>query len=135
MDTIGLATNEYRSLTELAVQVDWKTPTYFHLCPIEVGPTALNIYASKLIFGEVFCETKYDQSYVVDHTLSEEQLVVITRFYDSIKDWAVTRIWMQDEKFYHKSEHTFIGLAGAVKHAMEISDQDHNIGETIDDFC
>lgn len=135
MDTIELATNEYRSLTDLAIHVDWKTPTYFHLCPTEAGSSALNVYASNLKFGEVFSETKYDQSYVVDHTLSKEQLVVITRFCDSIKDWAVTRIWTKDGKFYHKSEHTFIGLAGAVKHAMEISDKDHEIGETIDDFC
>lgn len=134
-DSRRVGPNEYKSITEIAIQIDWKTPTSFSLCPDEMNENPIETYANKLAFGEVFCETQYDQSYVVDHSLFENQLVVITRFYDSVKDWAVARIWTENGKYYHKSEGSFFELIGAIKRSSKLRGVEYNIGDTFDDFC
>lgn len=126
---------EFESLTGSVIQVKWKTPTEFPCCPSEVGPNALQKYAENLTFGSVFADNQYGQSLVVDVSCSETQLVVLTRATDNIKEWAVAHVSTGEEFFYHKSEGTFFELAGAVKQFSDLTDEEHGLGETIDDYC
>lgn len=126
---------EFESLTTSVIQVQWKTPTTFPCCPLEVGSHALKKYAENLTFGAVFAENQYGQSLVVDVSFSSTQLVVLTRATDSIKDWAVAHISIGNEFFYHKSEGSFFTLAGAVKEFATLTGEEHDIGETFDDYC
>lgn len=126
---------EFESLTTSVIQVKWKTPTTFPCCPHEVGPNALETYAANLKFGRVFANNQFGQSLIVDVSSSENQLVVLTRATDSVKNWAVAHISTANEFFYHKSEGTFLELAGAVKEFANLSGEEHGIGETFDDYC
>ena len=125
----------FASLTDLVIQVGWKTPTEFLCCPNMVGPNALQDYMDGLEFGTVFSENHYGSSVVVDVRYSDNKLVVLTRFTDNIKDWGVTYVWVANERFYHRSEGTFFALAGAVKRLAVLSGEEHDLGDTIDDFC
>lgn len=126
---------EFESLTPSVIQVKWKTPTEFPSCPVEVGPKALQEYAENLTFGSVFSKNRYWQSLVVDKSFSGTELFVLTHNIDSIKDWGVAVISIGGEFFFHKSEGTFFELAGAVKAFADLSGQEHEIGDTFDDFC
>lgn len=126
---------EFDSLTPSVIQVKWRVPTRFPCCPSAVGPNALKTYAENLTFGKVFSENQCSTSLVVDVSVSGTELVILTRFTENIKNWAVAHIPVKGEFFYHKSEYTFFGLAGAVKHFAELSHLEHGIGETFDDFC
>lgn len=125
----------YESLTTSAVQVKWRTPTTFPCCPAETGPNALWAYAENLTFGSVFSENQYGQSLVVDTSCSGGQLLVLTRATDNVKDRAVAHVFIDGEFFCHKSEGTFFTLAGAVKEFADLSGEEHDIGETFDDYC
>lgn len=124
---------KYPSLTPAAVQIRWKVPTEFPACPEAVSEQGLNEYASRLVFGDVFSQNNYATSLVVDHRLTNDALIVLTRFLDSsVKDWAVAHVSIQGDVFCHKSEATFFGLQGALKHLCELAGVSYI--DTIDDY-
>lgn len=124
---------EYPSLTPSVVQIRWKVPTEFPSCPQTVLEQGLEEYADKLAFGGVFSRNDYATSLVVHHHVSNEALVVLTRFAGkSIKDWAVAHVSIQDDRFYHRSEYTFHTLQGALKHLCELTGESYV--ESIDDL-
>lgn len=124
----------YPSLTPLAVQVRWRVPTEFPSCPDEFTDDGLLLYESHLTFGSIFAQSDLTTSLVVHHRLEGEDLIVLTRFAgENIKDWAVARIFIHNEKFHHRSESTFFTLNGALKHFCELVGED--MAESIDDYC
>lgn len=124
---------EYRSLTASAVQIRWKVPTEFPACPDDASERGLEKYAAKLAFGSVFSRNDYATSLVVHHHVSDDGLVVLTRFADeAIKDWAVAHVSIHGGRFYHRSEYTFHTLQGALKHFCELAGEDFL--ESIDDL-
>lgn len=124
---------EYRSLTPSVVQIRWKVPTEFPACPQAVSEQSLEEYADKLAFGCVFSRNDYATSLVVHHHVSDDAIVVLTRFAGrSIKDWAIAHVSIQRGRFYHRSEFTFHTLQGALKHFCELAGEDYI--ESIDDL-
>lgn len=124
---------EYESLTASAVQVRWKVPSEFPLCPPQATSDALQEYADALQFGQVFVRNDVYHGLVVQHALTDEGLIVLTHSPAGVKDWAVAHISTKDELFYHKSEGTFFTLQGALKQFCELSGDTY--GESIDDYC
>lgn len=126
---------EYESLTPSVVQVRWKVPTEFPECPERVSPNALEEYAENLRFGKVFARNDYYSSVVVQRTLSEDGLVVLTHNpeEDAIKHWAVAIITVQRELFYHSSKHQYFTLQGALEMYCELSGADYN--DHMDKYC
>lgn len=125
---------QFPSLTPLVIQVRWKVPTEFPACPDEFTDDALLLYASRLSFGSVFARNQYSTSLVVSYSLKDDDLVVLTRFAgDSIKDWAVAHVSIQDGAFHHRSEFTFYTLQGALKHFCELVGEE--LGDSMDDYC
>lgn len=125
---------EYPSLTPLAVQLRWKTPTEFPECPTVVSEKALEDYASRLSFGTQFSQNDYGSSWVVERQLTADGLVVLPHFGENaIKDWAVAHISVQSGLFYHRSESTFFSLQGALKHFCSLTGE--KLDESIDDYC
>ena len=125
----------FESLTPTAIQVKWRTKTRFPLCPTDVTSDALSEYASSLRFGEVFSENEYTSSKIVQAFLSEDDLVVLTRFDekdDPIKPWAVSHISCDEEFIYHKNLGSFFTLRGALKEYCDYTGEDYE--ESIDDY-
>lgn len=125
---------EYPSLTPMAVQVCWKTPTEFPECPDLASDKALEEYAEKLAFGTLFANNEYCSSWVVTRHVDEDSLVVLTHFgEEAIKEWAVAHVSVRDGRFYHRSEFTFFTLQGALKHFCSLTGQ--SLDYSIDDDC
>lgn len=126
---------EFESLTPAAVQVRWRVPTEFPACPEIASENALEEYARRLVFGEVFARNPHYKSLVVQHGFADDGLVVLTHFPDesSVKNWAVAHVSIQGEFFYHRSEFTFFELQGALKRFCELAGQSYD--NPFDDYC
>lgn len=126
---------EYESLTPSVVQVRWRIPTEFPECPSEVTDDALDRYAENLVFGKVFARNDIYQSLVVQRSLAEDALIVLTHNPgpNAIKDWAVAQISVRGEFFYHRSEHQYFSLQGALKTFCELSGDSYE--DCMDDYC
>ena len=53
----------------------------------------------------------------------------------SVKDWALSKITVENGKFVHESVGTYFSLEGALNAYSELLGIDAPYGETIDDFC
>jgi hypothetical protein len=126
---------EFESLTPSVVQVRWKVPTEFPECPEIVSEHALQRYAENLKFGRVFARNDLYQSLVVHRALEDNELIVLTRnpSENAIKDWAVAHVAIRGELFYHRSEHQYFTLQGALKAFCTLSGQSYDV--CIDDYC
>ncbi|WP_193174910.1 HNH endonuclease signature motif containing protein [Oricola nitratireducens] len=127
------ASEEYDSLTPSVVQVHWRVPSEFPACPSRVTEDALVKYASSLEFGHVFVRNDIYQGLVVQHSLSDNGLVVLSHSPSGVKDWAIAHISTKDALFYHKSEGTFFTLQGALKKFCRLAGDEFD--ESIDDYC
>jgi hypothetical protein len=122
------------SLTPSAAQVDWRVPTEFPYCPLQVNENGLEEYEAGLAFGKVFGENPYYQSLVVQHCIAGDGLVVLTHLPDNpIKHWAVAHVSVEDELYYHRSEATYFSLQGALKRYCELTGDSYD--DPIDDYC
>lgn len=126
---------EFESLTPSVVQVKWRVPTEFPQCPETVTENALERYAENLKFGCVFARNHIYQGLVVLHSLVDDGLVVLTRnpSDDAIKDWAVAHVGIRGEFFYHRSEHQYFSLQGALKAFCELTGDSYD--DCMDDYC
>lgn len=126
---------EYESLTPSVIQVRWRMPTEFPECPMEVSDDALERYAESLVFGRVFARNDIYHSLVVQRSLVEDALIVLTHNPgpNAIKDWAVAQISVRGEFFYHRSEHQYFSLQGALKKYCELTGGSYE--DCMDDYC
>lgn len=127
---------EIDSLTPLAIQRRWKTPTEFPSCPNQLGPKPLLEYSLNLRSDSVFARDRYKESLVELAELGDGLLSVLVRFSDvsSVKPWAVTKITFENGRFVHESSGTYFELNGAKKRHYGLLGIPFS-GESIDDFC
>lgn len=125
---------EYESLTPSAIQVKWRIPTEFPGCPEAVSENGLEQYAVNLRFGQVFARNDIYQSLVVQCSLVEDGLVVLTHnpAENAIKYWAVAMITIHGELFVHRSEHQYFTLQGALNTFCELTGE--SLEDSIDDY-
>lgn len=96
------------SLTQNAVQINWKVPSEFPCCPQSNFENPLQAYKQNLKRGAIFCKNKYYYSTVVDTAFDKNGiLLVMTNNPDGIKRWALAKIAYEFGKFVHISEGTF----------------------------
>ncbi len=128
-----------QSLTPNAVQVDWKTPSYFPCCPHEPTGNSLYTYKSNLIADAVFCKNQNHSSLVVDSALIGEgkSLWVLTRSSEdnANKPWAVSEITFENSTFAHRNVGAFFDENGARKKFTLAQGKEWTGGDVIDDFC
>ncbi len=127
---------ETQSLTPLAVQRRWKTPTEFPSCPKELGPNSLVEYSRNLRPDAVFARDRYKESLVVLAELGNELLSLLVRssVASPVKPWAVAKVTVENERFVHEGLGTFFDLNGAKKAHYGLLGIPFS-GESIDDFC
>lgn len=125
-----------QSLTPIAVQCRWKTPTEFPSCPNALGPEPLAEYASNLRSGAVFSRNRYGESSVEMAEQGDAFLSVLTasKQEDAVKPWAVAKVTIENGKFVHESIGSFFELNGAKKAHFKLLDIPFS-GESIDDYC
>lgn len=128
-----------QSLTPIAIQRNWHTPSEFPLCPNHVGGNPLSDYLKNLKKGRIFSRSKFTQSSVNVVSLSEidSSLSIICQLgKESVKPWAVARVNVEAGKFCHENCGSFFSTEGATKQHYK------NLGlawdDTIycfDDYC
>ena len=88
--------NETESLTPNVIQVNWRTPTEFPLCPQEQVDNPLIEYQSRMIHGSVFCHNQYQDSLVIDTAIVENgtALYIMCKSSDNsaLKPWSLAKI-------------------------------------------
>lgn len=126
------------SLTPLALQRDWRTPSEFPMCPEIIGDCPLHDYASRLESGMVFSRNRYGESIVELSELSKDGscLSVLCKIDSGVKDWALSKVTFEDGKFIHTNNGSFFTHEGAEKyHCHLIGKPWTGPEETFDDYC
>ena len=130
--------NETESLTPNVIQVKWRTPTEFPLCPQEQVNQPLAEYQSRLIKDSIFCHNQYQDSLVIDTALvdNESTLYVMCKSSDAgaIKPWSLAKITYREGKYYHESIQTYFQEEGAKKYFTLAQGKEWTDGEVFDDF-
>lgn len=130
--------NETKSLTSNVIQVDWRTPTEFPLCPQEQMDNPLIEYQSRLTKGSIFCHNQYQDSLVLDTALVDNNstLYVMCKSSDkgAVKPWALCKITYMDGVFYHENNGTFFKEDGAQKFFTLAQGKEWTIGEVFDEL-
>jgi hypothetical protein len=125
---------EKQSLTPMAVQRRWNTPTEFPCCPKEIGQNQFEEYSHNLGTDAVFSRNRYGESLVVMAELGDRILSVITTDKNATKPWAVAKITVENGKFVHEGIGTYFELNGAKKAHYGLLGILF-FGESIDDYC
>lgn len=104
------------SLTPNAIQKKWKTQSEFPNCPTSLTDNSIYSYKEILVKGSTFSRNKYGESSVEESEILENksELIVITTS-DGIKQFALAKVYIENEKFVHESLGTFFTLIGAQK--------------------
>lgn len=131
--------DEYDSLTPNVVQVNWKTPTKFPLCPQETYEKPLEEYKKRLLHGQVFCTNQYNDSIVLDSDLVDngKALYIMCRSCNEqvIKPWSLIEVRYKNELYYHKSIQTYFYEDGAKKYFTIAKGEEWTGGDVFDDYC
>ena len=76
----------------------------------------LSEYAARLTFGTVFARNSFGQSVVAIAEEKNGLLSVVTNLPGNpIKQWALTKVTVENGKFVHESVRTYFSLQGALK--------------------
>ena len=122
---------------EIAVQLNWRTPTEFLCCPEQLTDDVIAVYLERLTEGVIFCRNDFWTSKVVKAALYDEGkgLAVWTvPVSDGLKS-AIAKVYVQDGKIVHETEGTYFTSVGAEKAFTILQGLEWTGGDSIDDYC
>ena len=126
-----------KSKTLNAAQRDWRIPSEFLCCPLEISDEPLQSYAANLITGSIFCRNDLYEATVERSALSKDgqALYVITEEEDGIKRYGLAEITYEDGLFIHTNRHKFFSKEGVEKQFTLAQGLEWTGGDSIDDYC
>ena len=125
-------TPDIQSPTPNAIQRKWKTPSEFVMCPDKISLTE---YAGRLKPGTVFVRNQFGPSLVVTAAEGDGLLSVVCHSPEnSVKEWSVAKVIIENGKFVHEGGGTYFTLQGALKKHYGLLGIPFE-GESIDDYC
>lgn len=93
-----------QSLTPNAIQLNWKYPVEFPLCPQRVADKPLETYMANMAEGEVFCKNNFGESTILKFGMTDsEHLWVMCHISIAWKSHAITKVTYKDGIFYHEN--------------------------------
>jgi hypothetical protein len=124
------------SLTYNAIQKNWKTQSEFPNCPTSLTDDSIKVYKEKLVKGSTFSRNQYGESTIenAETSKNEKELLVIT-IIDNVKQFALAKVYIENEKFIHESLGSFFTLIGAQKQFCLAQGLEWNGKDSIDDYC
>ena len=128
------------SLTENALQKNWKVPSEFLQCPKETSETPLQDYLNNIHKGEVFCQNDiyYSIAYYAELSEDENTLAVITEseYVKGGPGYCLTIIRFEGGKFIHESHGSFYQEIGAMKYlTLALGREWTGKEDIVDDYC
>ncbi len=126
----------FPSLTNLAFQNYWTTPSEFPYCPKSIESDSLLTYKKSLTLGVVFARNHIYESRVEDVSLINDssELLVMTKS-DGMKPYALAKVYLREDGFVHESIQTYFTLDGALKHFTLRQGLQWDGPDSIDDYC
>jgi len=123
------------SLTKFAIQKKWKTPTEFPNCPSPLLDNAIIKYHESLEKGVIFSRNTFGESTVEDRVILSKtnELLVISKS-DSIKPYALAKIYIDNNHIVHESIRTFFKEIGAQKAFTIAQGLEWHGEDSIDDY-
>lgn len=127
----------------IAWQRKWETPTDFLYCPSEIGNNTIEEYFNKMVIGGNYNSTLYygydkpevqkvvDKAYIDDN----QSILVFSVNEGGIKPYALSKIYISDEKIIHESMGTFFEKNGALKQFTLAQGLEWTGGDSIDEYC
>lgn len=127
----------------IAWQRKWKTPTDFLCCPSEINGNTIEEYFNNLVIGSNYKSTLYygndkpDVQKVVDKAYIEDNksILVLSVNEGGIKPYALSIIYISEDKIIHESRGTFFEENGALKQFTLAQGLEWTGGDSIDDYC
>lgn len=124
------------SLTPLAKQRDWTTPTAFLCCPNEIVGDPILCYLKNLSVDAIFSENQYGKSTIVKYaTIDDNAIVIITTIPSSNKPFALAKVTFEKGYYLHTSLGSFFTEEGAEKEFTLAQGLVWTGGDTFDDYC
>ena len=124
------------SLSPLAVQENWKTPTDFVCCPAEIATNPMKHYMDRIVEGGVFFVNRYGSSSAEKSMLTgDNKILVMTFDQKQIKPFGLLEIRYENGHYVHKSLGTFFTDIGAEKHYTIAQGLEWMGEDSIDDYC
>lgn len=124
------------SLTPMAKQKNWKTPTKFVCCPDNIDGDPILCYLKNLHEDAIFTENQYGKSTVVKYaSVDNKAIVIITAIPSSIKPLALVNITYENGYYLHASLGSFFTDEGAEKQFILSQGLEWTGGDSIDDYC
>ena len=124
------------SLTPMAKQKNWKTPTKFVCCPDNIDGDPILCYLKNLHEDAIFTENQYGKSTIVKYaSVDNKAIVIITAIPSSIKPVALVNITYENGYYLHTSLGSFITDEGAEKQFILSQGLEWTGGDSIDDYC
>jgi len=128
-----------KAQTANAVQVDWKIPCEFPLCPQTLLDNPLKDYESNLNTGKVFSRNRFFST-VIDHFAMAQDgntlwVLVNNTKEGEIKPWLLAQITFKDQLFVHRNLRSYFKKDGAEKAFVLAQGREWAGGDTFDDFC
>lgn len=129
-------TDAMTSLTPLARQKDWKTPTKFVCCPEKVDGDPILCYLENLHKDAIFTENQYGESTIVKYaSVDNKAIVIITAIPSSIKPLALVKVTYENGYYLHTSLGSFFTDEGAEKQFTLAQGLEWAGGDSVDDYC
>jgi hypothetical protein len=123
------------SLTPMALQRTWTTPSEFPCCPTALGSDPLSEYSGNARQGAVFSRNRYGESSVEMAEQGDGFLSVLTVFRqeNAVKPWAVAKVTIEEGRFVHENIGSYCELNGAKKAHFKLLGIPFP-GKSIDDY-
>ena len=124
------------SLTPLAKQKDWRTPTKFTCCPDKILGDPIESYLKNMENGKIFNTNQYGDSIIQEFALTDNgAIVVIASIPSGVKSFALAKIVFKDGYYIHESLGTFFTYEGVEKQFTLARGLEWTGGDSIDDYC
>ena len=124
------------SLTPLAKQRNWTTPTAFVCCPTEIDGDPIQCYLKNLSEGAVFAEHQYGKSTVVKYaTIDNNAIVIFTTIPSTVKFWGVAKVTFERGYYIHTSLESFFAEDGTEEAFIKAQGLKWTGGVTFDSLC
>ncbi len=126
-----------------AWQKKWKTPSEFLCCPTEISSTPIRDYYNLLVIGNIYNKTHYYWNNETTIQLIEDKalvdnnkaILVLSKSENSLKPYALSKIYFSENNFIHESLGTFFHKNGGRKYFILEQGLEWTGGEVFDDFC
>lgn len=118
------------------IQRDWKTPTLFPPCPEGLPEDPLKSYLQNLTEGSITSKNQYGTWRLLKASKhdTEDSIIILSENPDSIKPYAICKVFFEDGIFYHQSLETFFHEDGGLKYFEIYCGRECDDEECFDDY-